>query len=152
MDYGREPMRGPDQTVRRPLGPDLARILLIDLLFGGGFALIFGIVLGWSVVAADWIAWPVALGLTALVELIFGFPTHVARSVSLTKSGFEIRRTRRGESYPWAALELSAGSHWHPLYGREFLATITRPADRLRIGVGLTPAQNSVLRREMAKR
>lgn len=138
---------GRPQSVRRPLLPDLARILLIELVFGALFVLLFGALFGWWFVAADWFAWPIALVLVAPVELWWGFPTHTARSVTASEDGFQITRRNRAEPFLWSALNLAAGSKWHPLYGTEFLESVVRPDAGVHIGISLTSAQHALFLR-----
>ncbi|MGP8072284.1 MAG: hypothetical protein ACLPZM_04045 [Thermoplasmata archaeon] len=138
------------ELVGRSVGADIGRVVVLELLIAGLFALIFGFEFGWSLVASEWIAWPTALAVTAVVELTLGFPTHVAWAVGASEAGFELRRFRHPELYPWSSLELADGSHWHPLYGRDWVVTVTRPSDNVALSIGLTPAQHELLRRWLA--
>jgi hypothetical protein len=134
------------RRVRRPWGPDLARIVGVELIFGALFLLLIDLALGWSFVRANWFAWPIALAGVAPIELLLGFPSRTARSVTVDDGGFEIVRLRRPEQFPWSSWAPAPGYRWHILYGPEFLVTLPR-ASGPGAAVSLTAAQHALLQR-----
>jgi hypothetical protein len=134
------------ELVRRPIIPDLGRILLLELVFGGCFVLVVDFALGWPFVLENWFAWPLAVGISTPLELFWGFPTVTARAVGGSNVGFELVRLRSSEHYPWSSLELVPSSRWHPLYGRGYVAMVVRPNNPVRVTLWLTRIQHEFLR------
>jgi hypothetical protein len=135
----------PDDGVRRPAGPDLLRILVLEMLVGGAFALLALALLGSGFLGENWFAWPAAFGVVTPVEFALGFPTVTARVVIARPEAIELQRGRRRERFDWGSFRLRPGTHWHPLYGRGPVEQLSRMDDRVSATVWLTSAQHAYL-------